>query len=70
MSTALSPIVSEFETQRDADSDDQWFRAKVEASLRLADDPNTSRHSTDEVVRRMAQVIKAAEPKYDPGRLA
>jgi len=70
MHTVLSPIVSEFETQEAADSYDQWFRAKVEASLRLADDPNTSRHSTDEVVRRMAQVIKAAETKYAPRRLA
>ena len=70
MSTVLSPIVSEFETQEAADSYDQWFRAKVEASLRQADDPNTSRHSTDEVVRRMAQVIKAAETKYAPRRLA
>ena len=29
----LSPIVSEFETQEDADAYDRWFRAKVEASL-------------------------------------
>jgi len=70
MRTALSSIVSEFAIQEDADSYGHWFRAKVEASLRLADDPNTSRHSTDEVVRRMAQVIKAAETKYYPGRLA
>lgn len=29
----LSPIVSEFETQEEADAYDRWFRARVEASL-------------------------------------
>ncbi len=28
-----APIVSEFETQEQADSYDRWFRAKVQASL-------------------------------------
>lgn len=70
MNAVLSPIVSEFETQEAADSYDQWFRSKVEASLRLADDPQTPRYSTDEVARRMAQVIKAAETKHAPRRLA
>lgn len=36
MSAKLSPIVSEFETQEQADSYDRWFRAKVQAAL---DDP-------------------------------
>ena len=70
MNAVLSPIVSEFETQEAADSHDQWFRSKVEASLCLADDPTTPRHSTDEVARRMAQVIKAAESKHATRRLA
>ena len=70
MNQSLSPIVSEFETQEASDSHDQWFRAKVEASLRLADDPATPRHSTDEVARRMAKVIKTAEAKHAPRRLA
>ena len=39
MSTKLSPIVSEFETQEQADSYDLWFRARVQASL---DDPRPS----------------------------
>lgn len=39
MSTPLSPIVSEFETQEQADSYDRWFRAKVQASI---DDPRPS----------------------------
>lgn len=36
MTTKLSPIVSEFETQEQADSYDRWFRARVQAAL---DDP-------------------------------
>lgn len=36
MVTKLSPILSEFETQEQADSYDRWFRAKVQAAL---DDP-------------------------------
>ncbi|KEY57120.1 hypothetical protein [Serratia sp. DD3] len=36
MVTKLSPIVSEFETQEQADSYDRWFRARVQAAL---DDP-------------------------------
>ena len=63
MNTPLSPIVSELETQQAADSHDTWFRAKVAASLRAADNPTTPRYSTDDVARRMAQVIKAAKTK-------
>ena len=33
MNAVLSPIVSEFETQEDADAYDVWFRAKVQKSL-------------------------------------
>lgn len=29
----LSPIVSEFETQEEAEAYDRWFRARVQASL-------------------------------------
>lgn len=39
MATALSPIVSEFETDEQAASYDRWFRAKVKASR---DDPRPS----------------------------
>ncbi len=70
MNSILSPIVSQFETQEAADSYDQWFTSKVEASLRQADDPSTPRYSTDEVSRRMDQVIKAAETKHATRRLA
>jgi hypothetical protein len=34
MSVPLSPIVSEFETEEQEASYDQWFRAKVEEALR------------------------------------
>jgi len=70
MSKILPPIVSEFETQEASDSYDQWFKSKVEASLRLADDPNAPRYSTDEVAQRMGQIIKAAEAKHATRRLA
>ncbi len=39
MSKVLSPIVSEFATQEEAEAYDAWFRAKVQASL---DDPSPS----------------------------
>ena len=34
MNAVLSPIVSEFETEEQEASYDQWFRAKVEEALR------------------------------------
>ncbi len=33
MSVALSPIVSEFETEEQKSEHDQWFRAKVQEAL-------------------------------------
>jgi len=33
MSTPLDPIISEFETQEQADSYDRWFRERVRDSL-------------------------------------
>ncbi len=39
MNAVLSPIVSEFDTQEQADSYDHWFRAKVQAAI---DDPRLS----------------------------
>lgn len=58
MSTTIDPIVSEFATQEEADAYDLWLRAKVEASTQLADNPATPRFTTDEVMRKMDQVIK------------
>lgn len=70
MAIQLDPLVSEFATQEEADSYKLWFRAKVQASLRQADDPATPRHTTDEVMRRMDAVIQAAEIKHAQRRLA
>jgi hypothetical protein len=33
MNAVLSPIVSEFDTQEQADSYNRWFRAKVQAAM-------------------------------------
>ncbi len=57
MSAALSPIVSEFETEEQAISHDRWFRAKVQASL--ADLRPAVPH--DEVMARMDAIIEQAE---------
>ncbi|WP_137807857.1 stability determinant [Pseudomonas sp. G(2018)] len=56
MSTELSPIVSEFETEEQAASYDRWFRAKVQASL---DDPRPSIPHAE----AMAMVEKMLEDK-------
>ena len=57
MNTVLSPIVSEFETEEQADSYDHWFRAKVRASL---DDPRPS-IPHDQVMAEMDAIIAEAE---------
>jgi hypothetical protein len=49
----LSPIVSEFETQEQADAYDRWFRARVEASL--ADTRPPVPH--DEVMAEISRII-------------
>lgn len=59
MSAQLSPIVSEFETEKQADSHDRWFRAKVAASL-ANPGPGTPH---DEVMARMDAIIEEAECK-------
>lgn len=59
MSARLSPIVSEFETQEQADSYDLWFRAKVQRSL---DNPGPG-VPHDEVMAKMDAIIEAAEGK-------
>lgn len=57
MSAQLSPIASEFETKKQADSHDRWFCAKVAASL-ASPGPGTPH---DEVMARMAAIIEDAE---------
>lgn len=50
----LSPIVSEFETEEEAEAYDRWFRAKVEASL--ADPRPSIPH--DEAMARIRRFMK------------
>lgn len=59
MTTKLSPIVSEFETQEQADSYDRWFRAKVEAAM------NSTKPKTphDEVMAGARQIIAQAKAR-------
>lgn len=60
MSVQLSPIVSEFETQDQADSYDRWFRRKVQESL---DDSRPS-IPHDQVMAEMELIITQAEAKH------
>jgi hypothetical protein len=53
MANDLSPIVSEFATQEEADAYDAWFRAKVEASI---NDPSAS-IPHDEVMASVRRVL-------------
>ena len=70
MDKTLNPLISEFATQEEADEYDIWFQAKVRASLSRADDPTISRHTSDEVVRRMDTLSQAASAKHAQRRLA
>lgn len=54
MSTQLDPIVSEFETQEQADSYDRWFRAKVQEAID-SDKPNLPH---DEAMARVDRLIE------------
>ena len=55
----LSPIVSEFETEEEAEAYDKWFRAKVEASL--ADPRPGVPH--DQVMAELSAIIDAKRGK-------
>lgn len=55
MSTQLDPLISEFETQEQADSYDTWFRERIQRSL---DDPRPS-VPHDEAMARVRAVIEA-----------
>lgn len=57
--TKLSPIVSKFETQDEADAYDRWFRAKVEAAL--ADKRPAIPH--DQVAAEMRQLLDGFREK-------
>ena len=59
MTKKLDPIISEFETQEQADSYDKWFRAKVQAAL--ADKRPDVPH--DEAMARIRKAIREAAKK-------
>ena len=59
MSTALSPIVSEFETEEQAASHDQWFRAEVQKAL----DNSEPSIPHDRVMAEMRALIQAKRDK-------
>ncbi|KEY59686.1 hypothetical protein [Serratia sp. DD3] len=62
MVTKLSPIVSEFETQEQADSYDRWFRARVEAAM----NSTKPRIPHDEVMAGAWKIIEEAKMKRKP----
>jgi hypothetical protein len=53
----LSPIVSEFESDEEAEDYDRWFRAKVQESL---NDPRPS-IPHDEAMARLSATIEAVK---------
>lgn len=57
MTVHLSPIVSEFETEADAASYDQWFRNKVRDSL----DDESATISHNDVMVEIESVIAGNE---------
>ncbi len=59
MNTALSPIVSEFETEEQAASHDQWFRAEVQKAL----DSTAPRIPHDHVMAEMRELIQSKKDK-------
>jgi hypothetical protein len=63
MSTPLDPIISEFDTQEQADSYDRWFRERVQRSL---DDPRPN-IPHDEAMARVRAVIEARKPRHATG---
>lgn len=57
--TKLDPIISEFDTEDDAKSYDQWFRVKVQEAL---DDP-TPPIPHDEFIAQMHAFFEALSDK-------
>ncbi|MDZ7853922.1 MAG: stability determinant [Halomonas sp.] len=60
MTTPLSPIVSEFETEEQAASYDRWFHEKVAKSL-ASPGPGVPH---DEVMAQMDAIIDEAERRH------
>ncbi|GAA5177609.1 hypothetical protein [Modicisalibacter zincidurans] len=62
MSTQLDPIVSEFETQEQADSYDRWFHTKVQHSI-----DNPGRGMPHDQVMAKSDAIIAEAKKHQGG---
>ncbi|GED22725.1 hypothetical protein HHA01_17020 [Halomonas halmophila] len=63
MGTPLDPIVSEFETQEQADSYDHWFRERIQQSL---DDPRPN-VSHDDAMARVRAMIESRKSRDATG---
>ncbi len=63
MNTQLDPIVSEFETQEQADSYDRWLKAKVQRSI---DNPGQAM-SHAHVMTKVDAIIADAEQRQRGG---
>jgi len=63
MSTPLDPLISEFETQEQADSYDRWFRERIQRSL---DDPRPN-VSHDEAMARVRSLIESRKRRHAAG---
>ncbi len=63
MNTQLDPIVSEFETQEQADSYDRWLTAKVQRSI---DNPGQGMPH-DQVMTKVDAIIADAEQRQRGG---
>ena len=59
MAKKLDPIVSEFDTQEEADAYEKWFREEVRRGI---DDPR-HRIPHDQVVAEMRAIIDTAKAK-------
>lgn len=59
MTKKISPLVSEFETQEQAEKYDRWYREKVEASMN-SDRPAAAH---DEVMSGARQIIQDAKAR-------
>lgn len=70
MKTALSPIESQFATTDEAEAYDVWFRAKVERSLEIADQPDSVRIPHDKVMSKARARIEAKMKENATPRLA
>ena len=57
----LDPIVSEFETEEDAEAYDKWFRAQVEAAL-ASTEPRIPHARVKEKIEQILEKHRRARP--------